>query len=93
METYNGGIRSTAYGWSIECGKTALGYLEERVTAKRRANDISVGLLGSPIGLSHAHATPLHALAAGWQLMTPPIKRVTDERDYSEWWFQKDSDD
>lgn len=90
METYDGDLRSGAYGWDIECGAVAHYDFTKRISEKYRTiNQVPVGLAGHPNGLFHTHATPLHALAGGWRLMAPPTKHITDERDYYEWWFEK----
>jgi hypothetical protein len=89
METLDRGIRSSAYGWDIECGETALQDLSAKIHEHRSFNRVPVGFAGRPGGLSHTHATPLHAMANGWHLMAPPIKHITDERDYFEWWFEQ----
>jgi hypothetical protein len=89
METYDCGLRSGAYGWSIECGASAERDINERITDTKHFNQVDVGLVGGPKGMSHTHPTPLHAIAKGWHLMAPPTKHVTEERDYFEWWFEK----
>lgn len=85
MQTNSSSLRSSCDGWSAEDGDVI-------------RTDREIGLSPDYHGF-HCFKTPMHAIADGWKLLSPPVMESDAELDYYgavtkyavyQWWFVKD---
>lgn len=85
LTTRDNSLRSTVEAWGEgECGLYTHRQIEQR---SMEGKSTVVGMLYSANFPNYV--TPLHALADGWFLITPPNPSKIGEVNVYDWWFER----